>query len=79
MVVTALDVKNHKPRRESVDKIVDTLKLDRKGIVFVGDSEVDRQTAESAGVRFVAYKNREIGNNTLIDDPLALLRLVLDG
>ena len=78
MVVTALDVKNHKPHRESVDKIVDTLKLDRSEVVFVGDSEVDRQTAESAGVKFIAYKNRELGNNTFIDDHRALLRLVLD-
>ncbi|MEI9475535.1 MAG: HAD-IA family hydrolase [Deltaproteobacteria bacterium] len=78
MVVTALDVKNPKPHRESVDKIVDTLKLERNEVVFVGDSEVDRETAESAGVRFVAYKNRELGNNTLIDDHLDLLRLVLN-
>ena len=78
MVVTALDVKNPKPHRESVDKIVDTLQLDRNEVVFVGDSEVDRQTAESAGVKFIAYKNRELGNNTFMDDHLDLLRLVLN-
>ncbi len=78
MVVTALDVKNHKPHRESVDKIVDTLKLERNEVVFVGDSEVDKETAESAGVRFGAYKNRELGNNTFIDDHRDLLRLVLN-
>ena len=78
MVVTALDVKKPKPHRESVDKIVDTLRLDRKEVVFVGDSEVDQQTAESAGVTFVAYKNRELGNNAFIDDHRDLLRLVLN-
>jgi len=78
MVVTALDVKKPKPHRESVDKIVDTLGLDRKEVVFVGDSEVDQQTAESAGVTFVAYKNRELGNNAFIDDHRDLLRLVLN-
>lgn len=77
MVVTALDVKKPKPHRESVDKIVDTLRLDRKEVVFVGDSEVDQQTAESAGVKFVAYKNRELGNNAFIDDHRDLLRLIL--
>ena len=76
MVVTALDVKNPKPHRESVDKIVDTLRLDRNEVVFVGDSEVDQQTAESAGVRFIAYKDRDLGNNTFIDDHLSLLNLI---
>jgi phosphoglycolate phosphatase len=76
MVVTALDVKNPKPHRESVDKIIDTLKLDRNEVVFVGDSEVDQQTAESAGVRFVAYKNRDLGGDTFIDDHRDMLRLV---
>ena len=79
MVVTALDVKNHKPHRESVDKIVDTLTLERNEVVFVGDSEVDRQTAESAGVRFIAYKNREILSDAYIDDHLDLLHLLPDG
>jgi HAD superfamily hydrolase (TIGR01509 family) len=78
MVVTALDVKNPKPHRESVDKIVDTLKLERNEVVFVGDSEVDRQSAESAGVRFIAYKNRELGNNTFIDDHRDLMRLFVN-
>ena len=76
MVVTALDVKNHKPHRESVDKIVDAFKLNRSEVVFVGDSEVDRQTAGSAGVRFVAYKNRDLGSKTFIDDHRALLNLI---
>jgi hypothetical protein len=42
----------------------------------VGDSEVDRQTAESAGVRFVAYKNRELGSDLFIDDHRNLLNLI---
>ena len=76
MVVTALDVKNPKPHRESIDKIIDGLNLDRSKVVFVGDSEVDRQTAESAGVTFVAYKNKEIRADTFIDDHLALLAIL---
>lgn len=76
LVVTALDVKNPKPHRESVDKIVDAFNLDRREVVFVGDSEVDQQAAESAGVRFVSYKNRALGNNTFIDDHRDVLKLV---
>jgi phosphoglycolate phosphatase len=79
MVVTALDVKNPKPHPESIEKIIAALQLKKEEAVFVGDSDVDKQTAESSGVRFIAYKNREIANDLLIEDHLDLLRLILDG
>ncbi len=78
MVVTALDVENPKPHPESIEKIVKALKLDKAEVLLVGDSEVDRQAAQSAGIKFVAYKNREMENKTVIDDHLAILRLVLN-
>jgi phosphoglycolate phosphatase len=76
MVVTALDVKNPKPSPESIDKIIEAFKLKKEEAVFIGDSEVDRQTAESSGVRFIAYKNREIANDLFIEDHLDVLKLV---
>jgi len=79
MVVTALDVKNPKPHPESIEKIVAALQLKKEEAVFVGDSDVDKQTAESSGVRFIAYKNREIANDLLIEDHLDLLSLILNG
>jgi phosphoglycolate phosphatase len=79
MVVTALDVKNPKPHPESVEMILQKLNLSKEETVFVGDSEVDRQTAKSSGVKFIAYKNRDIVSDAYIDDHLALLSLVSDG
>jgi phosphoglycolate phosphatase len=76
MVVTALDVKNPKPHPESVEKILAALRLKKEEAVFVGDSDVDKQTADSSGVTFVAYKNREIANDLLIEDHLDLLSLI---
>jgi len=76
MVVTALDVKNPKPNPESIEKIIQELNLNREEAVFVGDSDVDQQTAESSGVRFIAYKNREIANDLFIDDHFDLLKIV---
>jgi phosphoglycolate phosphatase len=78
MVVTALDVKNPKPHPESIEKIIEAFQLKKEEAVFVGDSEVDKQTAESSGVRFVAYKNREIANDLFIEDHLELLNLISD-
>ena len=75
-VVTALDVKNPKPHPESLEKIMKAFTLNREETVFVGDSEVDQQTAESADVKFVAYKNRELPNDAFIEDHLDLLGLL---
>jgi len=79
MVVTALDVKNPKPHPESVEMILQKLNLDKEETVFVGDSEVDQQTAKSSGVKFIAYKNKDIVSDAYIDDHLALLNLLSDG
>jgi HAD superfamily hydrolase (TIGR01509 family) len=76
MVVTALDVTNPKPHPESVEKIIQKFNLNKEETFFIGDSEVDQQTAKSSGVRFIAYKNREIANDAFIEDHLDLLNLL---
>jgi len=76
MVVTALDVKNPKPHPESIEKIMQELHLNKEEAVFVGDSDVDQQTAKSSGIKFIAYKNRDIQNDAYIEDHLDLLRLI---
>ena len=78
MVVTALDVKNPKPHPESIEKIIQAFNLNKEEAVFVGDSEVDQQTARSSGIKFIAYKNREIANDAFIEDHLDLLNLLLN-
>jgi HAD superfamily hydrolase (TIGR01509 family) len=79
MVVTALDVKHPKPHPESVEKILHALKYDRNKTLYVGDSGVDRETALSSGVKFIAYKNKDIVEDGFIDDHLALLDFLSTG
>ncbi len=76
--MTALDVKNPKPHPESIEKIIEAFDLKKEEAVFIGDSVVDKQTAASSGVRFIAYKNREIANDLFIEDHLDLLNLILN-
>jgi len=78
-VITALDVKVPKPHPESIEKILETLQVGKKETIFVGDSEIDQQTAVSAGVKFIAYKNREIPHDAFIDDHLDLFALLEKG
>lgn len=79
IVVTALDVSNPKPHPESVEKILSNLNMKKEHTVFVGDSEVDRETALSAGIKFIAYKNRELQADAFIDDHLSLINFLSNG
>jgi len=79
MVVTALDVKNPKPHPESVEKILDTLKVNQGNTLFLGDSSIDRETALAGNVQFIAYKNENIAVDGLIHDHLDLLSFLSNG
>ncbi len=46
-----------KPDPEGVFVILDTWKVPKETVLFVGDSPVDQQTAAAAGVSFVAFGN----------------------
>jgi HAD superfamily hydrolase (TIGR01509 family) len=76
MLVTALDVKNPKPHPESIEKIIQELNINKEEAVFVGDSDVDQQTAKSSGIKFIAYKNRNIQNDAYIEDHLDVLKFL---
>ncbi len=76
MVVTALDVSRPKPDPESVMRILEALGVRAEAALYVGDSEIDLDTARSAGVTFVAYKNRAISTGIVIDDHREILRFL---
>ncbi len=57
LVISSLDVSQPKPDPESIFKIVNYFQVTPRQCWYVGDSEVDAQTASRAGVIFVAYKN----------------------
>lgn len=76
LIITALDVQNPKPHPESIERILQTLSLRKEEAILVGDSEIDRQAAGSAGVKFIAYKNKEIMADAFIEDHLAILNFL---
>lgn len=76
MVVTALDVKHPKPHPESIEKILKNFNLDKGEVVFIGDSEVDQQTARSSGILFIAYKNGTLKADFHIEDHLEILNFL---
>jgi phosphoglycolate phosphatase len=56
IVMTALKVTNPKPHPEPLLKVLSHYRIAPCEALFVGDSDVDRQAAEAAGVPFIAYK-----------------------
>lgn len=72
MVVTAVDVARPKPDPEGVFLIMERFGLRRQEVVFIGDSEFDRQAARGAGVAFGSFANPGLEADFHLDDWLAL-------
>lgn len=68
VVVTAADVARPKPDPEGVTRILSELGVTADEAVFIGDSEVDRLTAQAAGVTFWAFRNKALAADGHIDD-----------
>ncbi len=58
-IVTA-SIVQPKPHPEGIFTILEAWKLEKKDVMFVGDSMNDQQAAAAAGVAFVAYDNEKL-------------------
>jgi HAD superfamily hydrolase (TIGR01509 family) len=67
VVVTAAKVKKPKPDPEQLLLIMETFNLKPDEILFVGDSDYDRQAAVNAKVWFAAFKNSELSADFNVD------------
>lgn len=56
-VVTSRDVERPKPHPDMLHLASERLGIQEEDLLFVGDSELDRQAALTAGIPFVAYKS----------------------
>ncbi|WP_277057104.1 HAD family hydrolase [Trichlorobacter lovleyi] len=56
-VMTAAKVQNPKPHPEPLLKVLQHYDITPQEALFVGDSRVDMQAAQAAGVPFIAYKS----------------------
>ena len=71
-----------KPAPDTVNEVLKNLQMEKKQAVYIGDSEVDVQTAKNAGMECIAvdwgFRNREIlkeaGAETIVSTPAELLK-----
>ncbi|MBW2065829.1 MAG: HAD family hydrolase [Deltaproteobacteria bacterium] len=75
-VISSLDVQRPKPHPESLLKILEIFRLSPDETIYVGDSVIDAQTARSASVPFVAYKNRALDADFHISDLMEIRNIV---
>lgn len=67
LVISCLDVKHPKPAPDALFKILEHFGVSAQETVYIGDSEIDEQTAKAAGVPFMAYKNRSLKANYYVE------------
>ncbi|MEW5908323.1 MAG: HAD-IA family hydrolase [Thermodesulfobacteriota bacterium] len=76
LIVSARDVPNPKPHPDPLIKVLHHFSIKPEEAIYVGDSEVDEQAAERAGVTLVAYRNPSLSTPYHIETLLELETLL---
>ena len=82
--VGELEGRRRKPYPDSVDAVMENFRIAKKDAVYIGDSEVDFQTAQNAGVDVImvgwGFRDeaflKECGASLVIHDPAKILELI---
>ncbi len=76
LVVTSLDVRYPKPHPESLNKILSFFSITVQEACYIGDSDVDRETSQRAGMLFIAYCNEHLEADYHLDHFSGLIPLL---
>lgn len=74
-----------KPSPDSVNEVIGKMGLDKQDIVYIGDTEVDIQTADNAGIDCIGvdwgFRDgdylRDLGAKYIVNTPMEVLDIVL--
>jgi len=78
LAVGVYDVERPKPHPDMLLKCMDHFGVDAREAVYVGDQETDRQSADAAGMRFVAMGNAVAEPLHSVEDLAELERILSD-
>jgi len=79
LVVSSFDVHRPKPDPECLETILARFLVDREEALYVGDSEVDAETAAAAQVPFAAFKNSSLPASFHVDSMAELAAVLSNG
>lgn len=74
-VMTAENAKRPKPAPDALIEILEHFKYNPDEAIYIGDSIVDRQHSEAAGIRLIAFKNRNLPADFHVSSFLEILDL----
>ncbi len=75
LVVTAMDVENSKPHPDAIHKILAHYSFDVADCIFIGDSMIDQEHANSVGMRMIAFKNPDLPADYHVNSFMEILDL----
>jgi HAD superfamily hydrolase (TIGR01509 family) len=78
-VISSFDVKRPKPDPECLEAILERFLVPRQEALYVGDSEVDAQTASAACVPFAAFKNSSLTASFHVRSMAELAAVLING
>ena len=76
-VMTAFDVENPKPHPEALLHILDYYQLKADEAVYIGDSIIDREHSQAAGMELIAFKNKDLEAEYHVSSFMEITRLPL--
>ena len=64
IVITSDLINKPKPNRDSIDYLCNKLKCNTEDIIYIGDSNIDKQFAINSNVKFIpaCFENKELSN-----------------
>ncbi|MCG2747826.1 MAG: HAD family hydrolase [Desulfobulbaceae bacterium] len=75
MVVTAFDVKRPKPYPDALHAILSHFSLAVDQAIYIGDSIIDREHANSVGMKMIAFKNPDLDAEYHVQSFMEITRL----
>ncbi|MBU0967246.1 MAG: HAD-IA family hydrolase [Proteobacteria bacterium] len=75
MVVTAFDVEHPKPYPDALHAILTHFSLAVDQAIYIGDSIIDRQHANSVGMKMIAFKNPDLDAEYHVQSFMEITRL----
>jgi len=76
LVVTSMDVTQSKPHPEGILKVLNYFQMSPDEALYIGDSVVDEEVCQRAGVSFAAYKNSCLKAEYHLNNHRGLLNLL---
>lgn len=75
-VMTTFDVENPKPHPEALEVILDHYQMSADQAIYIGDSIIDRQHSAGVGMQLIAFRNKEIDGDYVVDNFMEILSLM---